>query len=432
VGFGVLAALRLLPRHQVPPPPEYEGPGPSPLIAGPLTGHPPPLRSLASLVVVGVALALAVPLPLWPHAPGAEWAFHTTSTRLLLWRDAVPATYGPLLSLGPFGAHSPAVATLSADVSLLSGLDPGRSVVVAAQMSAGVLLLGTFALVATRLRPGAAALAALLGLAAAPWPAFLAVWGAGGPTLALGLGLGAVTLLVGHTSRASAVAAGVLLGASLLAQPLLALGLAAAVALRASPAGRGRVGLASTLAVALAAPGLLRLGRAFSVGELPATLGGALVTGFVRFVVGLGLIALAVFVARRLSPSGPRVRVLVAAIVAVSALALLVSGHLRWAAGQLDPTVRRALARLEGEGRPMEAVCAPEGLVDWVPALAGRPPGVAAGDSPRPWIPPVLRGEWSRAPERGCSRELNPASGRRSHPLTSPEEPPAGGSRSHF
>jgi hypothetical protein len=414
LGFGVLAVLRLLPRHQVPPPPDYEGPPPLPLVKGPTTGHAPSLRRVPALVVTAVAAALAVPLPLWPHVPGAEMAFHTTSTRLLLWRDAVPATYGPLLPLGSFGSHAPALPTLAADIAHLSGLDPGRAVVVAAQLSGALLLLGTFALLATRTRPAAAMLAALLGLAGAPWPRFLEVWGEGGPTLALALGVSAAALLIGHTSRPSAVAAGLLLGAALLAQPVLTVGLGLALALGSRPGARSRLGLSSAVAVVLAAPGLLRLGRAVSLREVVGTLEAVSVTGLLRFATGLGLFALAIFVAHRLSGSGTRPRALIGALIAVSAAVLLLRVHLGPAAGQLDPAARRALTKLDGQGHPTEAICGPPALIDWVPALGGRPPGVPSRDDPGPWIPHVLQEEWDGALPRQCSRTLDLGAGRKS------------------
>ena len=88
-------------------------------------------------------------------SPKSKMAFHTTATRLAVWRDGLPTTYEPLLSSAPFGAHGPALSTLAADVSLLSGLDPGRSVVVALLLSSVLLLLALFALLGTRMRPGA-------------------------------------------------------------------------------------------------------------------------------------------------------------------------------------------------------------------------------------------------------------------------------------
>ena len=134
-------------------------------------------------------------------------AFHTTSARLAVWRDGLPLTYEPLLPSAPFGVHAPSLPSLAADLSLLSGLDPGRAVVVAALLSAALLLVGLYALLGTRMRAGPAALGAVLGLAAAPWPGFLAMWGEGGPVLALGRGFSAAALLIGHASRPSAVAA---------------------------------------------------------------------------------------------------------------------------------------------------------------------------------------------------------------------------------
>lgn len=407
--FTVLAIVRLLPRHTVPPPPDYSGPAPPPLVAGPTTGDAPKLRSAASLTVVGVALAMIVPLPLWPHVPGREMAFHTTATRLAQWRDGLPASYEPLLPLAPFGVHSPAVPAVAADVSILSGLDPGQSLVVASLLSAALLLMAFFALLATRLRPPSAALAALLGLSAAPWPGFLAVWGEGGPVLALALALSATTLLIGHSSRPSAVAAGTLLGAAALAQPLLTLVVAVSLGLWAgatgdsSGAGRTaalamtrRLALALGVAIVLAAPALLRLARALSPGEILGAMRSLQPTELADFVTGLVLFALATVVAHLLAGHRRRQGWLVGVLVAVSAVLLLVVAHLGPAAGQVGPADLRALATLREEARPTEAVCAPAGVVDWVPALAGRPVGGSGKEAPRPWVPPAFREEAGR------------------------------------
>ena len=415
--FAVLAALRILPRHAVPPPPGYTGPVPPPPVAGPTTGVAPTLRSAASLAIVGVALAMVVPLPQWPHVPGREMAFHTTSTRLAQWRDGLPATHEPLLPLVPFGAHSPGLPTVAADVSLLSGLDPGRSMVVASQLSAALLLIALFGLLASRLRPSSAALAALLGLAVAPWPGFLALWGEGGPVLALALGLSAAALLIGHTSRASAVAAGLVLGAAALAQPLLTLAIAvglAAGSLLARPRGLlamtgRRLAVAFGVGVALAAPALLRLARALSPGEALAVLGSPRPRELADFAMGLVLVAVATVLAHLLVGTRPRPGLIAVALVVASTGVLLVAVHLGPAAGQMRPADLRALAALLREGRPTEAVCAPAELVDWVPALAGRPAGRSSAQGPGPWVPPVFREEATQAPERPCKKMDTPA-----------------------
>jgi hypothetical protein len=398
--FAILALLRLLPRHTVPPPPDYAGPAPRPLVTGPTTGHTPKLRSAASLTVLGVALGMIVPLPLWPHAPGREMAFHTTSTRLAVWRDGLPASYEPLLPLAPFGAHSPAVPALAADISILSGLDPGRSLAVAGLLSAALLLLAVFALLAARLRPRSASLAALLGMATVPWPGFLALWGEGGAVLALAFGLSAATLLVGHTSRPSAVAAGMLLAAAALAQPLLALVIAVGVALLLGMT--GRLSLASGVALVLAAPALLRTVRALSVGEALAVLRSPRPGELADFATGLVLMALAALVAWLLMAHQTRPGVLAAVLLAASAAVLLISVHLSPAAGQIEPSDLRALAVLGEEARPTEAVCAPPGVVDWVPALAGRPAGGFGEEMPRPWVPHLFREEAREGFRRPC------------------------------
>jgi hypothetical protein len=434
--FGVLALLRFLPKHAVAPPPGYDGPASSPLVTGPLTGEVPRLRSRSSLQVVGVVLALLVPLPLWPHVPGGEMAFHTTSARLAAWRDALPPSYEPLLPLPHFGAYAPGLPTLAADVALLSGLDPGPSVALAAQLATGMLLLGLYALLATRLRPSIAALGALLGLAAAPVPTFLEMWGEGGPVLALALLLPAATLLLEHASKPSAVGAGVLLAAALLAQPFLAVmvGMAVAgwVAWRRTTdeghpevevsqsqiprrtvegwaprdAGPRRLALAFAVALVLAGPGLLRLARALSISEAADALGGIKGGELMGFVTGLALLGLAVLLAHLLGVGRSPSRVLTGALVAVSTGMLLVGVHGAPAAGQLAPETLRALARLESEGRPLEAVCAPRGVLDWVPALGGRIPGWAGKEGPKLWLPYALREEAARTPRPGCTRVL--------------------------
>jgi len=424
VVFVVLALLRLLPKHAVPPPPGHAGPLPEPPITGPTTGDVPRLRTVPSLVIVGLGLALLVPLPFEHHAPGPEMAFHTTSARLVLWRDGAPATYEPLLPVGPFGAHSPVLPTLAGDLAHLAGLDPARAVLLMTLASHGLLVLGLYALLsAVRLRPSAAALAALVGLAVTP-SGVLAMWGAGGPGLALGFGLSAGALLLGHTSRPSAVAAGMLLGAAALAQPLLALAVGAGLATTVfagathpvtaggdarslARAARLRLGLACGVALGLAGPGLLPLIRALSVNEALDVLGSPRPHEIVDLLSGLVLVPLVALLARGLGQGSRLPRAVAVGLVAVAAVVVFVRTHGWLASGQLAPERRRALSRLARTPRPLEAVCAPESLVDWVPALAGRPAGGVGASAPRPWVPRALREERARSPVPPCSRKLD-------------------------
>lgn len=400
--FGLLALLRLLPKHEVPPPPGWRPPPAPPLSARP--GLPPPCATSGpSLLVVAVALALLAPLPLWHHAPGPRLAFQTTTARLLLWRDAVPATAEPLLPLAPVGAHAPALATLAADVSHLSGLDPAPSLLLLVVAAAGLLLIGLFALHATWAPPRVAALGAVVGLAAAPWPGALSPWGEGEGLLALAFALPAVALLIGHASRSSAVAAGMLLAAAALVQPLLAAGMLLAVALRLRQRGSaGRLVLAFALALALAAPGLWPLAQSLSPREV-VVIARALRPGeLLTLAVGLALAASFPLALVRLAELRSGAGRLATAGLAVVGAALLVGRVHGWiASGQLPALTRDALARAAAGTNPLDALCAPEGVREWVPALAGREAG-----EPGPWIPPVYAEEWAARPPRPCRARL--------------------------
>jgi hypothetical protein len=402
VAFGLFALLRLLPKHEVPPPRGWAPPPEPP--EPPRPGLPPPrLLTPPSLAVAAAALALLAPLPLWHHAPGPRLAFQTTTARLLVWRDGVPATAEPLLPLPSVGAHAPALATLAADVSYLSGLDPARGLLLLVVGAASLLLVGLFALHATWAPPRAAALGALLGLAAAPWPAFLSPWGEGEALLALAFALPAAALLVGHASRSSAVAAAMLLAAAALAQPVLAafVGLGA-IAAAARREGLGRSVLALGLAVVLAAPGLLPLARSLSPREAAGVVIALRPDALPAAALGLLLTGLAPLAFLRLGAASRQAGRTIGTAVAVIATALFVARVHGWmASGQLPEATRHALARAAGAGAPLEPLCAPEGVLDWVPALASRPPG-----DPGPWIPAVYAEEWAQRPRRACAARL--------------------------
>ena len=402
LAFGLLALLRLLPKHEVPPPPGWPAPPASAPPARP--GLPPPrATSHPSLLVAAVALVLLAPLPLWHHAPGPRLAFQTTTARLLLWRDGIPATAEPLLPLAPVGAHAPALATLAADVSHLSGLDPAPSLLLLVVAAAGLVLVGLFALHATWAPPRVAALGALVGLAAAPWPGTLSAWGEGEALLALAFALPAAALLVGHASRSSALAAGMLWAASGLAQPLLAAGLLLVVTVRLGRRGTaGRLVPAFALTAALAAPGLWPLAQSLSSREAMA-LGRSVRLGeLLALALGLALAAAAPLALVRLAEPRSRAgRLATAGLAAVGAALLIARVHGWVASGQLPAPTRDALARAAAGANPLNTLCAPEGVREWVPALAGR----AAGER-GPWVPPVYADEWAARPPRPCSSRL--------------------------
>jgi hypothetical protein len=416
LAFGLLGLLRLLPKHEVPPPPGWTPPPPAP--PPPRPGlPPPPLASAASLLVLAASVALLLPVPLWRHAPGERLAFQTTTARLMLWRGDVPATAEPLLALAPVGAHAPALATLAADASHLSGLDPAASVLVVVVAASGLLLVGLFALHATWAPPRAAALGALVGLAAAPWPGTLTPWGEGEALLALGLALPAAALLVGHASRSSAVAAGMLLAGAALAQPVIAAIVLVGCTIAANLApreGRSRLLLSGLLALLLAAPGLAPLARSLSLREAQAILHSVRPAELLPLALGLFLVALAPLAFLRLAGPRPRGgRRVTAALASVGTLLLVARVHGWVASGQLSAPVRAALERVAAETDPLEVVCAPDTARDWVPALAGH----AAGE-PGPWIPPVYADEWLLRPRQHCHVRLETFLPGPSQPLT--------------
>jgi hypothetical protein len=401
--FGLLFLLRLLPKHEVLPPPGWvPGPAPPPRTR---PGLPPPtLASAASLLVVAASVALLGPLPLWHNAPGPALAFQTTTARLLVWRDGVPATAEPLLPLAPVGAHAPAVATLAADASRLSGLDPALSVLIVVVVAAGLLLVGLFSLHATWAPPRAAALGALVGLAAAPWPGALAPWGEGEALLALAFALPAAALILGHASRSSAVAAGMLLAASALAQPCIAAIVLVGCTIAAKVVSRERGSrsiLSALVALLLAAPGLWPLAQSLSPREAEAVLLSVRPDALLPSGVGLVLAAFAPLLFVRLAARARGASAATAAVATVAAALLVARVHGWIGSGQLPVTIRSALARVATETGPLRSVCAPEGARDWVPALAGR----AAGE-PGPWVPLVYADEWARRPRKPCDARL--------------------------
>jgi hypothetical protein len=158
---------------------------------------------------------------------------------------------------------------------------------------------------------------------------------------------------------------------------------------------------ASLLALVLAGPGLVPLARALSPREAAALVASLGPEELLAFAIGLLGAMLGPIVAVRLAPGrSSRECPLAIALGAVAALVLLFRLHAWIAAGQLEPPWRAALARA-ASGSPLEPLCAPPAVRDWVPALAGRPAG-----EPGPWIPTVFADEWEARPRRECGAHL--------------------------
>jgi hypothetical protein len=173
---------------------------------------------------------------------------------------------------------------------------------------------------------------------------------------------------------------------------VLALVALAVVAL-AAPLAAPRLALVAGTALLFALPGLWPLAAALSAGEARAAVAGVSLADAGWLAGGLAPIALAPLAAARLEGRG-RGAVWAAALGA--AVLFVVRVHLWIAAGQLPPGDLAALRRA-AQGPPLSAVCAPEAVRDWVPAIAGRPIG-----DPDPWIPIVYREEWAVRRRADC------------------------------
>jgi hypothetical protein len=403
-GSLLLALLRLLPRHEVSPPPGWQPPPLPPVEASP--GLPAPaLRGWPSLVVLAAALGLLAPVPLWHNAPGARVAFQTTTARLLVWRDGIPANAQPLLPLDPVGAHAPAVATLIADLSIVGALDPGRAAPWVVAGAAALVLVGLFALHATWSAPHAAACGAMLGLGLLPWPAFLELWGDGEALVALAFLLPAAALATRHASRSSAAAASLLLAAGALAQPALAcacvVACATVVLARPRPQ-RGRVLAIVGVALVLASPGLLPLARALSIREATAAVQSVRLSEVLWFAAAVLCASLAPLALRE----GGRFRVrgtrsAYQAIALAAAVILGIRVHAWFRAGELRGDVRAALADAAARAAPLAAICADDSVLDFIPALAGRRAGGRGV-----WVPQEYSEEWALAERWACDTTL--------------------------
>ena len=405
----LLALLRLVPKHELAPPPGWQPP-PAPKPPARPGLAPPPLAGAPSLAVLGTALALLAPLPLWHHAPGPRLAFQTTAARLLVWRDGIPASFEPLLPLEPVGAHAPALATLAADVSLLTGADPGPALLWVVAAAAGLVLVGLFALHATWAPPQAAALGSLVALAVAPWPGFLSVWGEGEalarprlPAARSGPPARSRVALLGR-GRGRAACRG-------RPRPAGARGVRSAARVRLCPrsprARRSSLRKARGQRAPRPGPGLTRPrpSRPSPFGarvagdpdrEPDARAGAVRVRAAAR---GPGTARLR---SDRSTPLGRRRGPAVAGATLLAGLLLVARVHGWFASGQLSERTRTALARVAAVTSPLESVCAGEGERDFVPALAGRRAG-----EPGPWIPRVYADEWARRERRPCDARLS-------------------------
>jgi hypothetical protein len=338
IAFGLLALLRLL----------------QPL---------PPLRPRwPTLLVAAAAAARLLPYAAWPVAPGADMSLHSLSALLLVWHDGIPRTYEPLLPIHVFGAYTPGLHGLAADVTLLSGLPAYRAAFLVSAAAHGLLTVAAYALLSRFFDRPVAALAAVLGLGMARVPQSFFGWGANPSVLALAFVTAAAALLARGTNRSPAVAAGLFLAAAVVTHTMMAACAVAAAPLviaaltRADPAERraqiDRFAVAAAVALVAALPFLARLAFTVSLGER-AWLADHLQTHYardwqeryarlypvavLRFVVGalndafLAASLLGLWLARRARARG------LGALVLTALLLAALAGTARW--GGLGPLI---------------------------------------------------------------------------------------------
>ena len=238
----------------------------------------PELRPRWPTVLVALAAAARLlPYAAWPVAPGADMSLHSLSTLLLVWHDGLPRTYEPLLPIGTFGAYTPGLHALAADVALVSGLPAYRAAFLVALGAHGLLQVALYAALKRFFAPEVAALAAVVGLGLARVPQAFLGWGANPTVLALAFVTAAAALLARGTGRSPAVAAGLFLGAAVVSHSMVAAcalaaaPLVVAVILSVAPDERApvrdRFVIAGVVAALAAAPFLLRLDFTLSAGE---------------------------------------------------------------------------------------------------------------------------------------------------------------------
>ena len=183
-------SLRLLPKHEVPPPPGWAAPGRP--AGAPAPGPARARRSRACAVARSSSPRRSRSSPPAPAlAPRARArASRSRRRRRACWSGAT-ASRRPrsrCCRSRPSAPTRPALATLAADVSHLSGLDPARPLLARRGRRRGPAArrpLRPPRHVGAPARRGARR--ARWALAAAPWPGFLSLWGEGEALLALAL-----------------------------------------------------------------------------------------------------------------------------------------------------------------------------------------------------------------------------------------------------
>lgn len=323
---------------------------------------PLPRAGRAQMGIAAMSILLALPFLLRAVPPGPRLPLEALTAELLAWHDGWPVSFEPLLPRHPFEAS--ALATLAADVALLSGAPGYRTAFLVGVLADALLLLALWSLAATRCASGRAAAIAAAGTLAAT------AAGGGPGVLATAFAVEAVALWHDRRGNPSAFAAGACAAAAIAADVTTGL---------------------SALALA---------GAAFAVTSGRVTLARArsTVVGTHRMRVALGTaVAFAVpLLFHRPPVDEPEAAPLTAIAIVVVLCALAQARPDRWplfastalaASGAFalitarGPTMTRddlaALQWIRDHARPLDLVCAREGpAAKWISAIAARPTNV--------------------------------------------------------
>lgn len=334
VAFGTLSLLRVL------------RPGPLPRLR--------PAHVALAAAVLAAGLALSRP----PVPRGTSLPVDALAAELLVWRDAWPVSFEPLVALRPFRAS--ALAMLGADAALLSRAEPHRAATAAVVAAALLLVLAWWSVAECACGPARAA-----AITMAATLVSIAGNDAGAGTLGAALALEAVVLWLDRRGRPSAFASGACAAAALTADAMTAAGvlLAAVLVVRATGVtaadARGRLRMAATTALVLSAP----LAWRWSLQSPSAAMGPLMATALLVALCALW---------------GPQRRAGLGRAAATAALVLAAAtlssthGATEAARGPSADDVR-AMTWVRAHSRPDDVVCSADvPAARWIPALAGR------------------------------------------------------------
>ncbi len=242
-------------------------------------------EAVALTALVGVTVLRLVPMLQALVPPGGDMSMHATMAMLIRLADGVPTSYRPLLPIDEFGSYAAGLPTLAALLARVTAQPVVTAAFFVSCCAHALVSWAFYAALRTRLRPGAAVLAALLASCATCDPQFIFRWGGNPTVLSLAFALPVIPPLVDGTFsrvRRRLVPVALLAAGAALTHAVVPYALAWVVATVAVARGltagrrrfvRGAVNgvLAVSLTLALTAPYLAGFAPPLSPDELATT-----------------------------------------------------------------------------------------------------------------------------------------------------------------